>query len=848
MELDEYLPALRRANARFDDAAAEAVLAHGWSAPVPGCPDWRWPTWSGTWPRCSTSGRGWCARGPPIRPPTPSPPRHPDDELLGWLAAQHAELETALAGADPAERVWTWAPQQDVAFVLRRQVQEAVVHTVDVEQVLGDVRPIPADVGLDGLDEWLEVMVPGGAAGRAARERAPGASSTPWTPTRERTLFPGTPAVPDRRPDRHRRRPAAGGLAAGAARGAHRRRRRAPGRGDDRPRPQGVPMSSPVARLSAALPVTGHLVDAIEPGSGRCRRRARLDGARRREPPGARSPPVRRRAAPVARRRHGATCSGATRFGLPGIRRGDARRLPCGRSAGAPGDRPGRHAARGRGLRAAGGRGARARLGPRPRDRPAAGVPRRPGRGVDRFSRVQRQRLPADRTPFGPPQPVADDAPPTGSASRPAMVRAHGQVTAWRSNCPRRSGCRRRRTTRPGRVEQLPESAVDVAVPRSRRAPPGRAHLGGDVVGLDVDVPARRRARRRSRWISTCQPSANEPSDAQSASVGVGQRRAGRWRRPRRRVPRGVVLAAWRSSSRMDRRLPCGMRHPRGHDRRRPPVDPDASHRERPGGRGTQLRTAARAARATRRWARGAARCAAARRPAAACVRTSRRVRCSCSCSPRSPRSSSAEPLQHLDRLGRQRLAGPAPQQGAQLGVDGEADAVVDAVHVAVGHRDDVAALAVGVVHDRVEHRHPAQGRVVAAHERRQVDVVVAVDPELHHARAERALAQHGRRHDPPAGRLRDQEGRDLAAGERAVGEVPERPLPRHRLVDALADERRRSGSCRRGSRCWRRASGPRGRSRPRAAAAAPRRRPPGARSVRLDGLLAHRRAAGQRR
>lgn len=28
------------------------------------------------------------------------------------------------------------------------------------------------------------------------------------------------------------------------------------------------------------------------------------------------------------------------------------------------------------------------------------------------FSRVQRERLPADRTPFGPSQPVADDAPP----------------------------------------------------------------------------------------------------------------------------------------------------------------------------------------------------------------------------------------------------------------------------------------------------------------------------------------------------------------------------------------------------------------------------------------------------
>ena len=40
MELDEYLPVLQRTNARFAEAAAEAVRTHGWRARVPGCPDW----------------------------------------------------------------------------------------------------------------------------------------------------------------------------------------------------------------------------------------------------------------------------------------------------------------------------------------------------------------------------------------------------------------------------------------------------------------------------------------------------------------------------------------------------------------------------------------------------------------------------------------------------------------------------------------------------------------------------------------------------------------------------------------------------------------------------------------
>ena len=161
MELDEYVPVLERTNRRFADVAAEAVLARGWPAPVPGCPDWTLADL--VWHLSEVQHFwSWIVR---TRAQEPSayvrPPRHPDDELLGFFVAVSAELETALRGADPADRVWTWGPRQDVAFVLRRQAQEAVVHTADVEQVLGDVRPIPADVGLDGLDEWLEVMVPG---------------------------------------------------------------------------------------------------------------------------------------------------------------------------------------------------------------------------------------------------------------------------------------------------------------------------------------------------------------------------------------------------------------------------------------------------------------------------------------------------------------------------------------------------------------------------------------------------------------------------------------------------------------------------------------------------------------
>jgi uncharacterized protein (TIGR03083 family) len=195
MELDEYLPALQRTNARFADAAAEALVEHGWGAHVPCCPGWTLADL--VWHLAEVQHFwAWMVH---TRAPDPSgyvePARRPDDELLAWAAARSVELETVLAGAEPRERVWTWAPRQDVAWVLRRQTHEAVIHTVDVEQVLDEVRPIPADVGLDGLDEWLEVMVPD------ALPDGPPPNAHPIVfhavdADAERTLFPGTRPFP----------------------------------------------------------------------------------------------------------------------------------------------------------------------------------------------------------------------------------------------------------------------------------------------------------------------------------------------------------------------------------------------------------------------------------------------------------------------------------------------------------------------------------------------------------------------------------------------------------------------------------------------------------------------------
>jgi uncharacterized protein (TIGR03083 family) len=195
VDIDQYLPVLQKTDARFADVAAEALLTRGWAAPVPGCPGWTLADL--VWHLAEVQHFWtWVVR---TRAPDPSaypvPARRPHDELLGWLMAQSAELEAVLAGADPAQRVWTWARQQDVAFVLRRQTQEAVVHTADAEQVLGDLRPIPAPVGLDGLDEWLEVMVPGALPGGPPADAHPVVLAA-VDAGEERVLFPGSRPQP----------------------------------------------------------------------------------------------------------------------------------------------------------------------------------------------------------------------------------------------------------------------------------------------------------------------------------------------------------------------------------------------------------------------------------------------------------------------------------------------------------------------------------------------------------------------------------------------------------------------------------------------------------------------------
>jgi uncharacterized protein (TIGR03083 family) len=90
-------------------------------------------------------------------------PSTPDDYRdLVALGRQMAErMTTTLASADQSAEVWSWASQNDVAFVTRHQVQEAAIHRWDIQAATpAGPSPVAPDVADDSIDEFLRVSLP----------------------------------------------------------------------------------------------------------------------------------------------------------------------------------------------------------------------------------------------------------------------------------------------------------------------------------------------------------------------------------------------------------------------------------------------------------------------------------------------------------------------------------------------------------------------------------------------------------------------------------------------------------------------------------------------------------------
>ncbi|ELP68261.1 TIGR03083 family protein [Streptomyces turgidiscabies Car8] len=85
------------------------------------------------------------------------------EALLAWLAESTEQLLDALRKAGPDRGCWTWwetlQSPPTTGAVARHQLQQMAVHTYDAQITIGAPEPLPTEVALDGVDEFLSTCV-----------------------------------------------------------------------------------------------------------------------------------------------------------------------------------------------------------------------------------------------------------------------------------------------------------------------------------------------------------------------------------------------------------------------------------------------------------------------------------------------------------------------------------------------------------------------------------------------------------------------------------------------------------------------------------------------------------------
>ncbi|MEU1844984.1 maleylpyruvate isomerase family mycothiol-dependent enzyme [Micromonospora sediminicola] len=158
----EFPALLRLIDERSAAFRAAVAAAPDLDLPVPTCPEW---TLFDLARHLGEGRRSWAATvaaGPDapgrITPEGPAAPRE-REALLAWLADSTRHLVDALRDAGPDRGCWTWwgtsQSPQTCGAVARHQLQEIAVHTYDAQLTVGAPRPLPDDVALDGVEEFL---------------------------------------------------------------------------------------------------------------------------------------------------------------------------------------------------------------------------------------------------------------------------------------------------------------------------------------------------------------------------------------------------------------------------------------------------------------------------------------------------------------------------------------------------------------------------------------------------------------------------------------------------------------------------------------------------------------------
>lgn len=151
----DHVKEIARSSARI----AELLTAKNYEKNVPSCPEWTLldlVTHIGGvqefWSHCIRQGNA----DAPWQGAESKPDSHKD--AAEWLRGQTQLLVDAINDTAGTSPCWTWWKEpRIVSAVARHQVQEAEVHRWDAELAVANPSPIPFEIAIDGIPEFLHV-------------------------------------------------------------------------------------------------------------------------------------------------------------------------------------------------------------------------------------------------------------------------------------------------------------------------------------------------------------------------------------------------------------------------------------------------------------------------------------------------------------------------------------------------------------------------------------------------------------------------------------------------------------------------------------------------------------------
>lgn len=153
MILSDYIAEIERASKSMRDIYSNQVEANR----VPSCPDWNLQQ---LMLHLADVQAHWAKTilNPDASEEMDFINQTPDREINEWCEQKTKELIDAINSVSPDKPCATWWTSPKTAeAIARHQAQEACVHAWDAHLAIGQDNPLPREVALDGIAEWINV-------------------------------------------------------------------------------------------------------------------------------------------------------------------------------------------------------------------------------------------------------------------------------------------------------------------------------------------------------------------------------------------------------------------------------------------------------------------------------------------------------------------------------------------------------------------------------------------------------------------------------------------------------------------------------------------------------------------